>query len=96
MYETSEDKMMTIDNDQFELYRSAFPEDADRMSLACLAAKSHGMTEEFNFLLENSLDSGLRANWTHLLAACGRLPDHKYAFSLWLRSDVQTPVDRGF
>jgi hypothetical protein len=71
---------MTIDNDQFERYRHAFPEDADRMSLARLAAECHGMTEEFNYLLESAIEIGLRANWTYLLAACGRVSDHKYAF----------------
>lgn len=69
---------MTIDCKQFESYRRAFPEDSDRMSFAARSAEFHGMTEEFNYLLGNSLDIGQRANWANLLSACGGTPDHNH------------------
>jgi len=79
---------MSIDNEQCERYCHAFPEDADRMSLARVSAECHGMTEEFGYLLDAALDLGLRANWTHLLAACGGVSDHKYAFRV-RNSEIQ-------
>jgi hypothetical protein len=88
------EEIMSIDNKQCERYRHAFPEDADRMSLARLSAENRGMTEEFNYLLETALEMGLRANWTYLLAACGGISDHKYDFSLRVLPDSSLSLSR--
>ena len=83
---------MKIDNHHVECYRQTFPEDADRMSWAKLSAEKNGMTEEFNYLLESSLEIGVRANWSYLLAACGRITEHNYVSSCGRTQGSNLPI----